>query len=1025
MTGLPDSVRQTVSAEAGYAYGVIGADLHVFPGRGPAYLLANHVPATPDRTLPAQPSYLLDARSAVVDFTGRRGEVGDLTAWRDSDHARAVRWLHAPGGQGKTRLANHLAATSPGWKVIVADHAAGRVDARNATSQDLRIGDATGLLLVVDYADRWPLSHLTWLFGNAVLTQDVPVRVLLLARTTHVWPALRHALVQAGWPSCTTQRLGPEDSRDQMFTAARDGFARCYGLADPEVIAVPDGLARNEFGLTLAVHMAALVAVDRHAGAGEQAPLDDVPGLTAYLLDRERHHWHTLYDTGASRDTAGGRATFATTPDLMSRAVFVAALTGPLGYRDATAALAVVGADQALADHTFCYPPADQRTVLQPLYPDRLAEDFLALCLPGHDVPGPWAGAWAEGAPERLLDGAPPYTSRAITFLAAASDRWPHLIPTLAALEPLVANTALTIAAADLTERLATHRLATVTDPAERAAIHVHLGRRLGAADRNDKAVAAFEEAVRVYREVAPACTPELAEALVEFAGSLIRTGPGEHWTTAAIKRSTGNVRPPPERRDEAKAVFGEAVEIYRGLLRQDRPEHEVAILSMELAGALAGLERWEEALTAVGVTLSFLGQEDTPARVTTLDIRLLLLERLDRPDEALAVAAESVAIRRRLAQENPDGLRSYSRVLYNMARHDEAIHALREAVGVARRLAQANPGVHMTALRSDLEQLVEVLIDQSRWAEALTAAHETVQISRRLAESDPDRHADSLACNLSSLALVLRSLARREEEAAALDEATTIRRRLAAENPGEHEHVLSIDLSRLGTVLAEMGRWHDALTATTEAVGITEQGLSVEAHFTAAAGILTGDFAAAGLREAIKERRRRMVDDNPAGRLYRQLTGTDPLTVADRPQERPASLGAQAMTLRSLGRHEEALPLAYEATEIYRQLARNDPGTYEPALAEAWLRMAVIVAELGVPSTAPLEIAIDIRRRLVRHDRVRHEPALAADLAIMARTLARQGQQTAAMAAATESVEIRRRLGETGEFLTEGRKDA
>jgi hypothetical protein len=353
VTAAASGITQVVRAEAGHAYGVIGADLHVFAGRGPVYLLANHTPTGPNRTLalddgglPAQPSDLLNARSAVVAFTGRHSEVRDLTTWRDSNQRLGVRWLHAPGGQGKTRLAGHIADDTlrRGWKVIVADHAAGKIDARHPTSQDLRIGAAARLLLVVDYADRWPLAHLTWLFSNKVLNQDVPVRVLLLARTAHVWPALRHALTQADWPpqSCASLGLGPlpnaEDSRDLMFTAARDSFAECYRLPDPHVIPVPDGLARDEFGLTLAVHMAALVAVDRHAHAAAPQPLADMTGLTAYLLDREHHHWRALYDTGATRagvDPAGGRVAFDTAPEQMTRAVFAAALTGPLGYRNA------------------------------------------------------------------------------------------------------------------------------------------------------------------------------------------------------------------------------------------------------------------------------------------------------------------------------------------------------------------------------------------------------------------------------------------------------------------------------------------------------------------------------------------------------------------------------------------------------------------------------------------------------------------------------------------------------------------
>ena len=36
-------------------------------------------------------------------------------------------------------------------------------------------------------------------------------------------------------------------------------------------------------------------------------------------------------------------------------------------------------------DHARCYPPADPGLVLDPLYPDRLGEDYLALTLPGHE----------------------------------------------------------------------------------------------------------------------------------------------------------------------------------------------------------------------------------------------------------------------------------------------------------------------------------------------------------------------------------------------------------------------------------------------------------------------------------------------------------------------------------------------------------------------------------------------------------------------------------------------------------------
>ena len=109
------------------------------------------------------------------------------------------------------------------------------------------MGDAAGVLLIVDYADRWPLTHLTWLFSNALLHQTgVPTRVLLIARSADAWPAVR-----AAWPTSrpgqqrtSSKRLLPArkraGERAAMFTAARDSFAVRYDIDDPYGSSPPD-----------------------------------------------------------------------------------------------------------------------------------------------------------------------------------------------------------------------------------------------------------------------------------------------------------------------------------------------------------------------------------------------------------------------------------------------------------------------------------------------------------------------------------------------------------------------------------------------------------------------------------------------------------------------------------------------------------------------------------------------------------------------------------------------------------------
>ncbi|MCZ0992559.1 hypothetical protein O1L44_04690 [Streptomyces noursei] len=99
--------EQVVRVENGFGYGVIGADLHVFPDRGPVYLLSEYDPAAGPAGrdagwLTAQPSRLLNARFQVVDFTGRDRERAGLAAWRDGAGPRlAATWLHGPGGSGQ------------------------------------------------------------------------------------------------------------------------------------------------------------------------------------------------------------------------------------------------------------------------------------------------------------------------------------------------------------------------------------------------------------------------------------------------------------------------------------------------------------------------------------------------------------------------------------------------------------------------------------------------------------------------------------------------------------------------------------------------------------------------------------------------------------------------------------------------------------------------------------------------------------------------------------------------------------
>lgn len=885
------SVEQHVTAHSGYAYGVIGADIHVFGDGSPVYLLQNWRPApAPDpEWLRELPSRMLNSRCQVVPFTGREAELADLRAWRGQGPRFAVRWMHAPGGQGKTRLAARFADETQdgGWRVVAATNGSGSVQPPPG-SQDLTLDGHGGVLLVVDYADRWPLTHLTWLFSNALLHHPgVRTRVLLLARTADAWPAVRASLtnLQVGTSSMTLDDL-PDGSA--MYRAARDAFAVRYGVPPPPGSPPP-------YGLSLALHMAALVSVDAHAHG--RRPPTDMAGLTVYLLDREHLHWATLH-------AGGGR--YATPPPVMNRAVFAAALTGTL---DRPAGSAVVAGletglspGRVLDDHAHCYPPTEPErgTVLEPLYPDRLAEDFLALTLPGHDADYP-AMEWAVPTAASLVG---PHAGRAITFLASAAQRWPHVGPehlypllthapnlavaaggaalsALAALDDIPVrllsaieerfpsrHVDLDAGMAAVTRRLVGELLALDGSATARATGYYHLSTRLSHAGHLDEALDAAARSVAAQEEL-PDDVPALATALVRLGhclalsgrpteavsvteesaalfGRLAETEP-ERWEgmRAGVLNDLGIWLSMTDRHREALAVGERSVAAWRRIVAAD-PVHEEHLAGAlhSLGNYLADLGRWPEAADATREALTIrlrLAESDPAAHEPDLARSLINLANQlaaqGRQADALALSRQAVTVLRALARVNaaahePDlatALTSLGADLTEAGRLPEAVEATAEATAIRRRLAAGNLAAHSPGLAQSQSNLADQLLGVGRPAEALAAAEEAVSLREHLYAEHPDLHRGGLAQSLSNLALCLEAAGRRPEGLTATLRAVELYRTAYAGNPAAYTFDLARTLNNLGRFLALDGRWEAALVPVTEAITLAER--SAAAH--------------------------------------------------------------------------------------------------------------------------------------------------------------------------------------------------
>ncbi|WKU46092.1 hypothetical protein Q3V23_19615 [Streptomyces sp. VNUA116] len=521
-------------------------DVSVTGGERPLYRVDAFPSTRPRLTVEearAQPARLLLARLGAVTFTGRADELKRLAEWRDDAPPVSVLLLHGPGGQGKTRLAAQFAARSrdEGWDVLQARHAGDPAPVGPPARRTDTAG--RGVLMVADYAERWPFSDLLELLTDAARQEGRPARVLLVARPAGAWwQPLANRLDRMGLATDRLPLSALADDRatsaGDLFAAAREKFAAglgapgARGILPPPVVLAED----SDFRSVLAIHMAALAAVDHVRRNPEQTEtgLNTPAQFSAYLLNRERDHWQTLH--------ANGRV--PTPPDTLGRAVYAAALTGAVTYQDGRAALTAIDAcpdgntARLLTDHAVPYPSSAPRSgaVLEPLYPDFLAEDFIALTTPGHGVEEYTPDPWATGATDRLLGdrGQPPgWTRDALYTLAAASARWPHLaerelaplyltrlelvlasddaLPSFMVLASLPCGVAQRAKEqhtdyahiATLIDGFASKLLADVEDPYVRATAYLHIALRQRFAGCHDEALAAAEQALALLRPLA------------------------------------------------------------------------------------------------------------------------------------------------------------------------------------------------------------------------------------------------------------------------------------------------------------------------------------------------------------------------------------------------------------------------------------------------------------------------------------------------------------------------------------------
>jgi tetratricopeptide (TPR) repeat protein len=595
---------------------------------------------------PDSPAGLLRADAAHTPFRPRP-ELDQLLRWCESDVWSSIRLVAGPGGQGKTRLAHHLAGQldPDGWATLLLGEHAG------ASDLTVLADVATPTLVVVDYAEG-RTGQLDPLIAALDLA-EAKVRLLLLARTAGAWRTER--LIPAAHLSVLADdriviQLSPVETdpggRELAWREAVDALATrlvdldAYRHVPWAEVARGLDTPRLEGGRYRTI-LAALLH------AGDPAPAQPRAARTAQdvLLDHEARYWSRVADQFQIR----------LAPPTRRCLVALATLWGATSRDDAHRALrAWLGpADPDLVVNAADWLAAlyrDSQRYWSGLQPDLLGEYLIgAILRPGGDCPD-LTHSTDQASPAQL--------EQALTVLGRADPQHPHMAQTITA-TVLAAGVAGARAAVAVIPRL--EQPQPVLDA---------LDRFIETADLD--ALNALYSLHRFILLLGP--TVKIAAAVVELLRAASHTNRDAYLPDLATAVNNLAIRLADSgRRAEALTAAQEAVDLYRELAVRNRDGYlsDVAKSVKNLAWQLGESGRRAEALAAAQEAVDLYRElaadyryvlppadGHLPDLATAVNDLAIRLADSGRRAEGLAAAQEAVDLYRELAWHEPDQFR-------------------------------------------------------------------------------------------------------------------------------------------------------------------------------------------------------------------------------------------------------------------------------------------------------------------------------------------------------------------------------
>lgn len=894
---------------------------------------------------PASPAALLTADRQTVPFHGRVDLMNQLETWCDLSGFGA--WLlHGPGGQGKTRVARHLASTlaKKGWAVLWLR--------AGATAQEIRgLRHAVKpLLIVVDYAE----ARADQIAGLAEAAAEhgggTPFKMLLLARTAGDWWSRAKNLTSitesylVGTQDVALPPLDPDPpDRVKAYQDATRAFADSLPLVEgyenhdwtklAARLPVP-GLTREALGNALTLQMTALADLLDEAEKPDSHSTAPRPSVEERLLNHETRYWAR---TASSEGVTG--LLEATLHEAVTAALLVGAADGRQadGTLRRVDRLAELPRDRREAVALWLaaiFPSLDADRLWGTLYPDRLAERFVGLRL---EKDPDLAESLVQGADDLQAAQLLTVYSRAAAHPDVRGRLDDHLT--------------------GLCVRNGTRFVPQLIDVAIQTE---HPGPLLAALERITGEKLVLDELRRLVSWV-PASTQRLAgwvatatTMLTNRTRNLPAGDPNRlpRLANALIEQSNrlSNVG----RHQEALAAVEEAVDVSRRLASSE-PSHlrDYAKALNNLSNRYADFGRHEEALAAIESSVLIRSRltgkliaELTPDQAMTAD-NLSKAESLLESFDGHAMALNNLSTR-----------------LSVLGRHLEALEAVEKSLNGCRLLAENDPEKYLPELARITGNRGVRLSAMGRRQEALEALESALASLRPLAERRPDTYLPDLARLLSNTAVELGALGKTEEALVAAQQSVATYRVLDQGHPGgPYLPDLARVVCNLSARLTAAGRTQDALASADEAVAL--YGRLVEDY---------PDTYQAELGTALERRFLRLAELN---RPYDALqTVTDAVTIfrslaehlPDRHRpELARNLYYLAGVLTAQGRRQRSLAAINESIGIHRFLAAANPGQYESALAQAEQLRARILA-LPTRNDTILEAVDEVKAIIARH---------------------------------------------------------